>query len=138
MRNTLRAEINVTPLVDVCLVLLIIMMVVTPLARGQGDVELPEASAPTQWPAEPTRSKITLSYGPPPAIALDEDPGPLSVPALEALLQALHTGNPQREIVIRADRRLSYGEVRKVLRTVQSAGFKTVGLVAERRKGEDR
>jgi biopolymer transport protein TolR len=134
MRHALRAEINITPLVDVCLVLLIIMMVVTPLVHGHGEVELPEASAPPLWPAEPTRSKITLSYGPPPAIALDEDPGPLSVPALEALLGALHAGNPRREIVIRADRRVRYGDVRTVLRAVQGAGFTTVGLVAERRR----
>lgn len=130
MRATLRAEINVTPLVDVCLVLLIIMMVVTPLAGGE--VKLPQATEPEAWPAEPQRSKITVEYGDPPRISLDNDPGPLSFPALETLLRAIRAGHPRREIVLRADRRLPYAEVKRVIQTVQEAGFPAVGLVAER------
>jgi biopolymer transport protein TolR len=130
MRATLRADIHVTPLVDVCLVLLIIMMVVTPLANGE--VELPKATRPEPWPAKSDRSRITVAFGDPPRISLDDDPGPLSVPALEALLRAIHAGSPRREIVLRADRRLPYAEIKKVLQTVQEAGFPAVGLVAER------
>jgi len=62
MRTAVRAEINVTPLVDVCLVLLIIFMVVTPLFNA---VRLPAAPEPELWGTEPARSKILLSYGPP-------------------------------------------------------------------------
>ncbi len=130
MRYALRADINVTPLVDVCMVLLIIFMVVTPMANGE--VELPKATQPEAWPAEPTRSKITLEFGDPPRISLDNDPGPLSVAALEALLRAIRAGYPRREIVLRADRRLPYAEVKRVIQTVQDAGFPAVGLVAER------
>jgi biopolymer transport protein ExbD len=129
MRHALRAEINVTPLVDVCLVLLIIFMVVTPLLN---QVELPQAPEPSAWPAEPARTRITLAVGPPVAISVDDDPGPLSEPAFEELLRALHAQRPTREVLVRADRRLSYGEVKKVLRIVQAAGFASVGLVAER------
>ena len=132
MRYALRADINVTPLVDVCMVLLIIFMVVTPMANGE--VELPKATQPEAWPAEPTRSKITLEFGDPPRISLDNDPGPLSVPALEELLRAIRAGYPRREIVLRADRRLPYAEVKRVIQTVQDAGFPAVGLVAERRR----
>jgi biopolymer transport protein TolR len=130
MRSSLRAEINVTPLVDVCLVLLIIMMVVTPLMHAP--VELPKASEPQAWGAEPARSKVTLSYGPPVAIRVDDDPNPMGEEALAALLQAIHAQDPRREISLRADRRLAYGEVKRVLRFVQTAGFPAVGLVAER------
>jgi biopolymer transport protein TolR len=130
MRTTLRADINVTPLVDVCMVLLIIFMVVTPLANGE--VELPRTTRPEAWPVPPVRSKITVEYADPPRIFLDDDPGPLSVPALEALLRAIHAGHPGREIVLRADRRLAYAEVKKVIQTIQEAGFRAVGLVAER------
>ena len=130
MRAALAAEINVTPLVDVCLVLLIIFMVVTPLANGE--VKLPVATRPEAWPVEPARSRITLEFGDPPRIPLDNDPGPLSMPALESLLRAIRKGHPGREIVLRADRRLSYAEVKKVLESVQAAGFLAVGLVAER------
>ena len=130
MRSSLRAEINVTPLVDVCLVLLIIMMVVTPLMHVP--VELPKAQEPEAWGAEPARSKVTVSLGPPVAIRVDDDPNPLSEDALTTLLKAIHAHDPRREIALRADRRLAYGEVKRVLRFVQEAGFPAVGLVAER------
>jgi len=130
MRSSLRAEINVTPLVDVCLVLLIIMMVVTPLMHAP--VELPKASEPETWGAEPARSKVTVSYGPPIAIRVDDDPSPMGEDALATLLKAIHAQDPRREISLRADRRLAYGEVKRVLRFVQEAGFPAVGLVAER------
>jgi biopolymer transport protein TolR len=130
MRSSLRAEINVTPLVDVCLVLLIIMMVVTPLMNPT--IEVPKAPEPQDWGAEPARSKVTLSYGPPVAIRVDDDPNPMGEEALATLLFAIHAQDPRREISLRADRRLAYGEVKRVLRFVQSAGFPAVGLVAER------
>ena len=130
MRHAIAADINVTPLVDVCLVLLIIFMVVTPLANGE--VELPIVTRPEVWPAEPARSRITLEYGDPTRISLDDDPGPLSMPALASLLRAIRHGHPRREIVIRADRRLPYSEVKKILESIQEAGFPAVGLVAEK------
>jgi biopolymer transport protein TolR len=132
MKSQIRAEINVTPLVDVCLVLLIIFMVVTPLIEAS-HVELPEAPSPGPWPAEPSRSRVTLGFGPPIAISVDDDPGPLSEAAFEALLRAIRARNTRHEIVLRADRRLPYGEVKRALRTIQAAGFPAVGLVAERR-----
>lgn len=131
MPSQVRAEINVTPLVDVCLVLLIIFMVVTPLIEA-GLVELAEAPSPEPWPAETVRSRVTLAFGPPVAISVDDDPGPLSPAALEELLRALRAENLRREIVLRADRRLPYGEVKRALRTIQAAGLPSVGLVAER------
>jgi biopolymer transport protein ExbD len=131
MKSQIRAEINVTPLVDVCLVLLIIFLVVTPLIHAD-DVELPEAPFPRPWPAEPARSRVTLSYGPPIAISVDDDPGPLSQAAFEELLRAIRARHVRHDIVLRADRRLSYGEVKRALRTIQTAGFPAVGLVAER------
>ena len=73
MRPTLRAEINVTPLVDVCLVLLIIIMVVTPLAAG--DVKLPEATGPEAWPAEPHGRKSRSSTATRPASRSTTTPG---------------------------------------------------------------
>jgi biopolymer transport protein TolR len=130
MLRAVQADINVTPLVDVCLVLLIIFMVVTPLVNGE--VELPVATTPDAWPVEPVRSRITLEYGDPPKIAIDDDAGPLSLEALDSVLRALRAGHPNREIVLRADRRLPYSEVKKVLQSVREAGFPAVGLVAER------
>ena len=127
---SIRADIHVTPLVDVSMVLLVIFLVVTPLANRE--IELPGATSLEPWPVPPARARITVEFGDPPRIFLDDDPGPLSVPALEALLRAIHAGHPRREIVVRADRRLPYSEVKRVIRTVQEAGFQAVGLVAER------
>jgi biopolymer transport protein TolR len=129
MRSAVRAEINVTPLVDVCLVLLIIFMVVTPLFNT---VELPEAPEPEPWGTAPARSKIILSFGPPVAVRIDDDPNPLDEAGLAILLDALHRTDPRREIALRADRRLPYAEVRRILRAIQEAHFPAVGLVAER------
>jgi biopolymer transport protein TolR len=133
MRNAVRAEINVTPLVDVCLVLLIIFMVVTPLFNA---VQLPEAPEPEPWGTEPARSKVILSYGPPVAVRIDDDPNPLDDAALAILLGALHRTDPRREIALRADRRLPYAEVKRILRAIQEARFPAVGLVAERLAGK--
>jgi biopolymer transport protein ExbD len=132
MRTNLRAEINVTPLVDVCLVLLIIFMLVTPLLAPP--VELPVASSPSPFDAEASRSKITVAAGSPVRVTMDDDPTPLSEPALQILLAALHGEGPNRQIVLRADRSLPYAEIKRVLRAVQAAGFKDVGLAAERPK----
>ena len=132
MLRALRADINVTPLVDVCLVLLIVFLVVTPLANRE--VELPRVELPQVFRAEPAPSRITLEHGDPPRISLDDDPGPLSLEALDTLLHAIRSGSPSRAIVLRADRRLPYSEVKRVLESVQEAGFPAVGLVAERRK----
>ena len=130
MTGHVRAEINVTPLVDVCLVLLIIFMVVTPLIDSQ--VELPEAPAPVPWAPEPARSRVILSYGPPLAVRVDDDPHPLDDAGLAVLLAAIHREDPRREIALRADRRLPYAQVKRVLRSIQEVGFPAVGLVAER------
>jgi biopolymer transport protein ExbD len=128
--HAIRADIHVTPLVDVCMVLLILFTVITPLANRE--VDLPRAARPEAWPVPPVRSRITVEYGDPPRIFLDDDPSPLSQPALEALLRAIHAGHPRRQIVLRADRRLRYSDVKRVIRTVREAGFEAVGLVAER------
>ena len=130
MRHSVRAEINVTPLVDVCLVLLIIFMLVTPLLNVA--VQLPEAPEPEPWGAEPARSKVTVRFGPPRAVLVDDDPRPLDDDNLAVLLSALHRRDPHREIAVRADRRLPYAEVKRVLQIARDAGFPAVGLVAER------
>jgi biopolymer transport protein TolR len=130
MLQKIQAVINVTPLVDVCMVLFVIFMVVTPLMDRE--VELPQAESPQPWPAPPARTKVTLAYGTPPALFVDDEPGPLSDTAFQVLIQALHEQNPRREILVRADRRLAYGDVKRILGYLQTAGFASVGLVAKR------
>jgi biopolymer transport protein TolR len=126
--GNVRADINVTPLVDVCLVMLIIFMVVTPLIR-QDCVRLPETRKPPAMAEAPQQITLTLRAD-----------GTLSQGALRfgngelpALLAGLRAENPDRRVVVRGDAHLRYGEVREVLRQVSTAGFKNAGLAAARR-----
>ena len=125
-KTAVRSEINVTPLVDVCLVLLIIFMVVTPLIYKQVDVQLPKTPGPGPITQSPQLVKLAiLESG---AIRVNGLPVPRE--ALASTLTQMF--EPDRPIVVEGDRRLPYGEVRGILELVQRAGFRQVGLVAER------
>jgi biopolymer transport protein ExbD len=125
-KTAIRSEINVTPLVDVCLVLLIIFMVVTPMIYKQVDVQLPKTHGPVCFPQPQRLVKLAiLESG---AIRVNGLPVPR-----EALVSTLtQMFEPDRPIVVEGDRRLPYGEVRGILELIQRAGFRQVGLVAER------
>ena len=135
MRPSVGPEINVTPLVDVCLVLLIVFMLVTPLLTPS--VELPETPAPQGWPTTRPPARIAIAFGPPVTLTVDDDRSPLDHAALRTLLNALHETDPHREIAVWADRRLPYREVRRVIGDVQDAGFSGVGLIARRRESAE-
>ncbi len=121
----LRSEINVTPFVDVCLVLLIIFMVITPVLVNGPHVELPAA---TQAAPVPTAAKvITLQadHG----MLLDGQPlAPGDLPAALRELQAHHG-----RLAVRADRRLLYRDVRALLAAASEARLPGAELVVERR-----
>ncbi len=128
--SAVRSEINVTPLVDVCLVLLIIFMVVTPLLGHEVPVQLPETlKTPNLKESE---RQITVTIQADGAVWVDAVPVPRE--HLQAKLADLNT-DEGRPVVVEADRSLRYGEVRSVLEIVQGAGFRNVGLIAERRSG---
>ena len=125
-KTAVRSEINVTPLVDVCLVLLIIFMVVTPLLYKQVEVQLPKTYGP--GPVPPTERLIKVAILENGTIRVDGLPVPRAYLA-STLTQMFQ---PDRPVVVEGDRRLSYGEVRGILELIQKAGFRQVGLVAER------
>lgn len=125
-KTAVRSEINVTPLVDVCLVLLIIFMVVTPLLYKQTDVQLPKTPGPGEIPEAPRLVKVAiLESG---AIRVNGLPVPREQLA-STLAQMFQADRP---VVVEGDRRLPYGEVRGILELIQRAGFRQVGLIAER------
>jgi len=124
----LRAEINVTPLVDVCLVLLIIFMVVTPMIRDGVEVALPRAARPAAIPER--AGQIVVSVRSDRSIWVNE-----ALVAPEGLAAALRRLNPQtggREVLVRGDRSLPYGEVRAVFRRLTDAGVTRAALVTLR------
>ncbi len=121
------SEINVTPLVDVMLVLLIVFMVAAPLLTVGVAVDLPETAAqPIPEQGEPLTVTITSDgtiFVQETAVELDN-----IVPQLEAIATA---GYDQR-IYIRGDQARSYGEVVRVMGRINAAGFRRIGLVTDR------
>ena len=120
------AEINVTPFVDVMLVLLIVFMVAAPLLTVGISVDLPETTAnPIADQGEPLTVTITgegIVYVQETAVDIDN-----LVPRLEAIATA---GYDQR-IYIRGDQARSYGEVMQVMGRINAAGFRRIGLVSD-------
>jgi biopolymer transport protein TolR len=134
-RGKLQSDINVTPLVDVCLVLLIIFMVVTPLLQNGVSVQIPQADNPDKKPEGPKQKLIVVQYATPPAYHMDSKQ--FSKAELQAALDELYQRNPTTDLVIKADQRLKYGDVKEVFKMTKDAGFQDVGLIAEKKqKGE--
>jgi biopolymer transport protein TolR len=129
-----QAAINITPLVDVVLVLLIIFMVIAPQMRKGPDVKVPDTAKPTEQGDE--RGRILVSV---------DDVGRLWINdqavAAENFGEALRTAasaEPNPKIVIRGDARLNFREVRRAMLAVDQAGFRGVGLIAKRAGTEKR
>ncbi len=125
-RRAAMAEINVTPLVDVMLVLLIIFMVTVTLPAVGVPVELPESRAA---PVEEKPDQITVSIDASGTIYIEEDPVPGG--GLPAALEALNRGGEQPLVVLRADRSLEYGRVMQVMGELGRAGFTSISMVTE-------
>jgi biopolymer transport protein TolR len=124
------AEINVTPMVDVMLVLLIIFMVAAPLMTVGVPVDLPKtAAAPINQENEP----ITISVDTEGKVFLQETPVELAnlVEQLRAIARAQPAGAPERRIFVRGDKAISYGRVMEVMGTINAGGFSRVALLAE-------
>lgn len=125
-----RSDINVTPLVDVCLVLLIIFMVVTPMLQKGVDVSLAATVNPTKMPEN--AKQLTMAIKQDGAVFVSQNWVPKE--NLEATLAQIHESTPDKEVMIKADRRLKYKDVRAVMQLINEAGFSRVGLVTEKRK----
>lgn len=124
------SEINIVPLVDVVLVLLIIFMVTAPLMQGGMDLELPKVSS----------TGLDLTEG----LVVDVLPdGTLRIDDAVADVEELETalaraGAASRPVFVRADQRVSYGVVARVLGRVREAGVSSIGLVTEPEENRSR
>ena len=119
-------EINMTPFIDVMLVLLIIFMVAAPLMSGGVPLDLPKTSAaPLNIDAKP----ITLSIKATGQVFLGEDE--LRDDEIVSRLNATAKSGPDERVFVRGDKKVDYGRVAQVMSVVTGAGFKRVALVTE-------
>ena len=125
-RRGLNSEINVTPLVDVMLVLLIVFMIAAPLLSVGVPVELPKTDAKS-LPSQ--QEPITISIDADGAVFLQDTE--VSLDVLVERLVAVSTNGYEERIYLRGDANGDYGDVMKVMARVNSAGFTNLGLVTD-------
>jgi biopolymer transport protein TolR len=120
------SDINVTPLVDVMLVLLVIFIITAPLMSSSIRLDLPQTAAAR--PSESER-KVTLVVAPSGDVSIDDTM--LGEPALLARLRTVAQSDPDTEVQLRADANVPYGRVVQLIGLAQQAGLSRVGFVAE-------
>ena len=120
------SEINVTPMVDVMLVLLIIFMVTAPLIQQGVKVNLPEAKAA---PVEAQDKKLVLSVDAAKRVFIGE--AEVALEELEVKLKANAKAQADKEVYLHADRDIPYGVVVEVMAAAQRAGINNVGMITD-------
>ncbi len=124
------SDINVTPMVDVMLVLLIVFMVAAPLLTVGVPVDLPKSQAPA---INENKEPLVVTVDAEGQLFVQEMK--LDTDALVAKLQAITDNNPDAVIYVRGDKAINYGRVMEVMGLIASAGFTKVSLVAELPQG---
>ena len=129
-KTALNAEINVTPLVDVCLVLLIVFMVVTPMLQKGVPINLPVTEQPEKTPD--TEKQLQISVKSDGSVYLGSTV--VRKEQVESELQEIFKRTPDREIAVKGDRAVKYGAVLDVLKACRNVGFNHLGLIAQPKK----
>jgi biopolymer transport protein TolR len=124
-RKSPEPDINVTPLVDVCLVLLIIFMVIAPQMENGERCELPGVTQ-VDKNAKSKLDPITVTLGETGGVYLEKDA--VTLPVLEEKLKTIHDESGDRKVVLRGDANLSYSKVRDVFEMARRVGFTGVSL----------
>jgi biopolymer transport protein TolR len=125
-------DINVTPLVDVVLVLLIIFMVIAPALEHGERVELPGILMPDKT-QKSKLDPVTVTVAQSGTIYIEKEA--VEASAITARLTAIHEAEPERRVVLKGDSAVDYQKVRDLFQTVQTAGFSGVSLMVSKKKG---
>lgn len=128
--HEIKGDINVTPLVDVCLVLLIIFMVVTPMLQQGVDVKLPETKNPDKMPEN--QKQLTVAIKADGNVFVGQNW--VTSDNLKARFEEEHASNPDKDVIIKADERLKYKQVRSLMQKINEAGFSRVGVITKKDK----
>ncbi len=120
------SEINMTPLVDVMLVLVVIFIITAPLLASSIKLDLPKTEAAQAGEAPKFVTVVVDKSGQ--AFLNDK---PLALAELAAKLAQIATANPETEVQLRADAAVSYGRIVEVMGTAQKAGLNRIGFVAD-------
>ncbi len=128
-RQSIKSDINVTPLVDVCLVLLIIFMVVTPMLQKGKPVMLPQTDRPDKKPE--SDKELIISVQSDKTIFIDTKWFPPK--DFETKMKELGERAANKDILVKADRTLNFGDVKSVMRMIKDGGFERVGLITEKK-----
>jgi len=123
--GTALSEINVTPFVDVMLVLLVIFMVTTPMMQSGIGVNLPQAETDTAPAEDGLRMTITADR------YIHIENSVININLLEARLKSYYSGKAKKIVYVQGDRDLPYGFVIEILDVAKKAGVEVVGLMTE-------
>jgi biopolymer transport protein ExbD len=125
--DEVKGDINVTPLVDVCLVLLIIFMVVTPMLQSGVDVLLPNGPHSEKKPGKEGDLIISIKQDGTVFVGQDWIPDR----QLVTYLKAEHDKDPARAVMLKADKRINFGKVRAVMKAANDAEFTGVAIMTQ-------
>jgi len=127
-RRQFLSEINVTPIVDISLVLLIIFMITAPLLQQGLPVNLPKAAAPS---LKRTKTDVIITIQRDGSVFIGDDQKTIPLPDLQTELEKIYIDRENRDLFIKADSELRYGTVVKVMAIAKKAGIERIGMLTQ-------